>query len=215
MWIARIAKDKPRFKDHLELIKFLCKDFWSAMYNKNIDNLRTNHRVRTHPRLCTRLLPPCVVSCAVVRVRVRCAHASAAATCLHLRQVGSRGVGDVCFIRGRACTCSTTPTSAGSSTSPPRSPKVGQPFVSSELPSPKASCSIERPLLRAGSPHTHHRTRTRHTTDVLSNYVVFPCGVIRGALSSLGLASAVTAEFPSPPTCTWRSHLSPLFCVGG
>ena len=54
MWIARIAKDKPRFKDHLELIKFLCKDFWSAMYNKNIDNLRTNHRVRTHPRLCTR-----------------------------------------------------------------------------------------------------------------------------------------------------------------
>lgn len=43
--------------------------------------------------------------------------------------------------------------------------------------------------------------------DVLSNYVVFPCGVIRGVLFSLGLSSAVTAEFPSPPTCKYLPGL--------
>lgn len=105
----RIAKDKPRFKDHLELIKFLCKDFWSAMYNKNIDNLRTNHR-------------------------------------------GVYVLYDTNF----------------------------------------------RWL-------KHFSAKV--SKDVLSNYVVFPCGVIRGALSSLGLASAVTAEFPSPPTCVFTIRI--------
>ncbi|MBW0533550.1 hypothetical protein O181_073265 [Austropuccinia psidii MF-1] len=52
----RITKDKPRFPranqqsttvtlpDPLELIKFVCKDVWMAMYNKQADNLRTNHK---------------------------------------------------------------------------------------------------------------------------------------------------------------------------
>lgn len=44
----RLSKDKPRFSkatpDPLEVIKFICKDIWTAMYNKQADNLRTNHR---------------------------------------------------------------------------------------------------------------------------------------------------------------------------
>lgn len=31
----------------LERVKFVCKDLWSAVWDKQIDNLRTNHRVRT------------------------------------------------------------------------------------------------------------------------------------------------------------------------
>ncbi|KAF3970557.1 hypothetical protein CMV_005757 [Castanea mollissima] len=34
----------PRFSDHLEAIKFICKDFWSELFKKQIDNLKTNHR---------------------------------------------------------------------------------------------------------------------------------------------------------------------------
>lgn len=30
--------------DALELVKFVCKDVWTAMYDKQVDNLRTNHR---------------------------------------------------------------------------------------------------------------------------------------------------------------------------
>ncbi|CAN6714950.1 unnamed protein product [Malus baccata var. baccata] len=36
--------ERPRFTDHLDAIKFICKDFWSELFKKQIDNLKTNHR---------------------------------------------------------------------------------------------------------------------------------------------------------------------------
>ncbi|KAE8010115.1 hypothetical protein FH972_006508 [Carpinus fangiana] len=36
--------ERPWFSDHLEAIKFICKDFWSKLFKKQIDNLKTNHR---------------------------------------------------------------------------------------------------------------------------------------------------------------------------
>ncbi|KAK7849010.1 trafficking protein particle complex subunit 6b [Quercus suber] len=36
--------ERPRFSDHLDAIKFICKDFWSELFKKQIDNLKTNHR---------------------------------------------------------------------------------------------------------------------------------------------------------------------------
>ena len=66
---CRLSRDRPRFPpapslvpsttpipapahsttltttpDPLETIKFICKDIWIALYDKQIDNLRTNHR---------------------------------------------------------------------------------------------------------------------------------------------------------------------------
>ena len=41
---VRITKDSPRYKDELDTMKFVCKDFWMSMYKKQIDNLRTNHQ---------------------------------------------------------------------------------------------------------------------------------------------------------------------------
>ncbi|KAH9603975.1 hypothetical protein KSS87_023578 [Heliosperma pusillum] len=40
----RYTMERPRFTDHLDAIKFLCKDFWSEVFKKQIDNLKTNHR---------------------------------------------------------------------------------------------------------------------------------------------------------------------------
>ncbi|KAJ6996143.1 uncharacterized protein [Populus alba] len=40
----RYTIERPRFTDHLEAIKFICKDFWSELFKKQIDNLKTNHR---------------------------------------------------------------------------------------------------------------------------------------------------------------------------
>ncbi|XP_019875216.1 trafficking protein particle complex subunit 6b [Aethina tumida] len=42
--IERLTKELPRFKDELDTMKFICTDFWSAIYKKQIDNLRTNHQ---------------------------------------------------------------------------------------------------------------------------------------------------------------------------
>ncbi|EEH43235.2 uncharacterized protein PADG_08055 [Paracoccidioides brasiliensis Pb18] len=40
----RFSRDRPRFTDNLDVIKFLCKDFWTIIFRKQIDNLKTNHR---------------------------------------------------------------------------------------------------------------------------------------------------------------------------
>ena len=41
----RLCHGKPYFADTLESIKFVCKDLWTTCWDKQIDNLRTNHRV--------------------------------------------------------------------------------------------------------------------------------------------------------------------------
>ncbi|XP_052768088.1 trafficking protein particle complex subunit 6B-like [Mya arenaria] len=42
--VERFTKDTARFKDDLDIMKFICKDFWSVVFKKQIDNLRTNHQ---------------------------------------------------------------------------------------------------------------------------------------------------------------------------
>ncbi|KAF2404199.1 trafficking protein particle complex subunit 6A [Trichodelitschia bisporula] len=42
--VERFSRDKPRFTDTLDAIKFLCKDLWVIVFRKQIDNLKTNHR---------------------------------------------------------------------------------------------------------------------------------------------------------------------------
>lgn len=42
--VPRFSRDRPRFTDTLDVIKFLCKDLWMLVFRKQIDNLKTNHR---------------------------------------------------------------------------------------------------------------------------------------------------------------------------
>jgi hypothetical protein len=43
--VERFSRDRPRFSDPLDVIKFLCKDLWTIVWRKQVDNLKTNHRV--------------------------------------------------------------------------------------------------------------------------------------------------------------------------
>ncbi|ERF69119.1 hypothetical protein EPUS_01075 [Endocarpon pusillum Z07020] len=45
----RFSRDRPRFLDNLDVIKFLCKDLWTILFKKQIDNLKTNHRYLFFP----------------------------------------------------------------------------------------------------------------------------------------------------------------------
>ena len=41
----KLTKDRTtRFTDDLDIIKFICKEFWNEVFKKQIDNLKTNHR---------------------------------------------------------------------------------------------------------------------------------------------------------------------------
>ncbi len=36
--------DKDRFTQPLDVIKFICKEFWTALFRKQCSNLKTNHK---------------------------------------------------------------------------------------------------------------------------------------------------------------------------
>ncbi|KAJ7644072.1 TRAPP complex subunit trs33 [Roridomyces roridus] len=40
----RLCRDRALFGETLDAIKFVCKDIWAACWDKQVDNLRTNHR---------------------------------------------------------------------------------------------------------------------------------------------------------------------------
>jgi hypothetical protein len=40
----RYSKDQPWFAEQLDIIKFLCKDFWLSVFRKQVDKLQTNHK---------------------------------------------------------------------------------------------------------------------------------------------------------------------------
>lgn len=44
MLAERCTRDMPRFQDNLERMKFVCKDLWIVLFQKQVDNLKTNHR---------------------------------------------------------------------------------------------------------------------------------------------------------------------------
>jgi trafficking protein particle complex subunit 6 len=44
--ISRLCHGRVGFADSLDVVKFICKDLWSTCWDKQVDNLRTNHRVR-------------------------------------------------------------------------------------------------------------------------------------------------------------------------
>jgi transport protein particle (TRAPP) component len=50
----RFSRERPRFNDTLDMIKFICKDLWVLVFRKQIDNLKTNHRVWLSPMLLRR-----------------------------------------------------------------------------------------------------------------------------------------------------------------
>ncbi len=43
--VERVSRDTPRFKNELDAVVFVCKHLWTSCFNKQIDNLRTNHQV--------------------------------------------------------------------------------------------------------------------------------------------------------------------------
>ncbi|KAI9140790.1 transport protein particle component [Paraphysoderma sedebokerense] len=42
--VEKFTKDIPRFADTLDIVKFICKELWTILFRKQVDNLKTNHR---------------------------------------------------------------------------------------------------------------------------------------------------------------------------
>lgn len=46
----RLPQETLAFREELDVLKFLCKDLWVAVFQKQMDSLRTNHQVRSAGR---------------------------------------------------------------------------------------------------------------------------------------------------------------------
>ncbi|RVX18876.1 Trafficking protein particle complex subunit 6B [Vitis vinifera] len=112
--------ERPRFSDHLEAIKFICKDFWSELFKKQIDNLKTNHR-------------------------------------------GTFVLQDNKFRWLSRMSVDPSPENTGSAQDP--------------------------------------STDENKAAQATSMHLYFPCGIIRGALSNLGIPCAVSADISNLPAC--------------
>ncbi|KAJ3396345.1 Trafficking protein particle complex subunit 33 [Lobulomyces angularis] len=40
----KLTREKSRFLDNLDVVKWICKEFWIILFKKQIDNLKTNHK---------------------------------------------------------------------------------------------------------------------------------------------------------------------------
>lgn len=40
----QLSRDRAKFTETLDVLKFVCKEVWTAVWGKQVDNLRTNHR---------------------------------------------------------------------------------------------------------------------------------------------------------------------------
>eukprot|EP00271_Cylindrocystis_brebissonii_P015803 TRINITY_DN38832_c0_g1_i1.p1 TRINITY_DN38832_c0_g1~~TRINITY_DN38832_c0_g1_i1.p1 ORF type:complete len:190 (+),score=30.43 TRINITY_DN38832_c0_g1_i1:209-778(+) len=134
----RYTKDRPRFGDNLEVIKFICKEFWVEVFSKQVDNLRTNHR------------GVFVLQDQKFRWLTR------------LSANGPMTAGE------KAMTAAPPPT--------PSTPASGQ-------------GASGKTLAAAGQ------------------YLHFPCGLIRGALTALGVSCAVSAEVSALPVCSFTVRI--------
>lgn len=43
-FVYRLSRDRAGFATTLDILKFICKEVWTAIWDKQVDNLRTNHR---------------------------------------------------------------------------------------------------------------------------------------------------------------------------
>ena len=118
----RYTMERPRFSDHLEAIKFICKDFWSELFKKQIDNLKTNHR-------------------------------------------GTFVLQDNKFRWLSRMSVDPSPENTGSAQDP--------------------------------------STDENKAAQATSMHLYFPCGIIRGALSNLGIPCAVSADISNLPACSF------------
>eukprot|EP01116_Phalansterium_solitarium_P012466 TRINITY_DN28776_c0_g1_i1.p1 TRINITY_DN28776_c0_g1~~TRINITY_DN28776_c0_g1_i1.p1 ORF type:complete len:175 (-),score=27.58 TRINITY_DN28776_c0_g1_i1:185-709(-) len=42
--VERYTRERGRFSDSLEMVKFICKEIWTDVFKKQVDNLKTNHK---------------------------------------------------------------------------------------------------------------------------------------------------------------------------
>jgi hypothetical protein len=94
--------------------------------------------------------------------------------------------------------------------------KKKNPSVNSPSVNPLPSCIAQGTYVLQDLKFKHlmRLSSNFNSKSVAAPYLIFTCGLLRGALANLGVPCTVTPEIISLPTCEFRSHLvHSLFAV--
>ncbi|XP_058136399.1 trafficking protein particle complex subunit 6A isoform X1 [Dasypus novemcinctus] len=163
----RLPRETLAFREELDALKFLCKDLWAAVFQKQIDGLRTNHQVRPCP--CPRPGPSPAASFLE-------AEAATGKSEPGLSQEG----------RPAQDGGSSLPRARGQEPGFPTHPQGTYVLQDNSFPL----------LVRMASGLQY--------LEEAPKFLAFTCGLLRGALSTLGLKSSVTASVAALPTCKFQ-----------
>jgi trafficking protein particle complex subunit 6 len=156
--LLRLSSFRPPHGSVLDVLKFVCKDVWTAIWEKQVDNLRTNHRVSgftaSHWCAVKKVTAPVLMS-----------------TLSCVLHQGVYVLQDNHFKPLRRMSTAHGPQETAKQAKPVN--------ISSPLPNRS----------------THRLTSALFPPQHLS----FCCGIVRGALARLGVASTVTVDILLPP----------------
>uniref|UniRef100_A0A383WPL0 Trafficking protein particle complex subunit 6B n=1 Tax=Tetradesmus obliquus TaxID=3088 RepID=A0A383WPL0_TETOB len=194
----RYSRDKPRLGDTLEVVKFICKDFWLAVFKKQVDNLKTNHRgiymlQDNNFRWLLRVAPAAAPTDGSSPSEQL---AAAAAPYLELP----------CGIIRAAPTDGSSPSEQLAAAAAPYL-ELPCGIIRGALTHLGLNCTVEGDArsLPSSAP-TDGSSPSEQLAAAAAPYLELPCGIIRGALTHLGLNCTVEGDARSLPSCA-LTHL--------
>lgn len=72
--------------------------------------------------------------------------------------------------------------------------------------------SLDNPSVDGPALESSTNANAAKTSQAAGQYLYFPCGLIRGALTNLGVTCAVSAEVSTLPACAYLLSKSSLIC---
>ncbi|KAJ6237523.1 trafficking protein particle complex subunit 6b [Anaeramoeba flamelloides] len=138
----RIAKNKPRFQEEVEKMRFVAKDIWTELFGKMVKNLRTNHQGKWMFQ-----------------------------------------DDDFKLIRNISFT------------------------LSEELQNVSHQQNTRKNQQKQKQTNTTNIIMTESQKQILQSYLYIPCGIIRGALSAIGVECTVTGICEQLPDCVFTAKI--------
>ncbi|KAG2489042.1 hypothetical protein HYH03_012480 [Edaphochlamys debaryana] len=189
--VERYTRDKPLLGDTLEIIKFVCKDFWQALFKKQVDNLKTNHRG--------------------VYVLQRTSYCPPPSPCPHPDMYPNTPSRHLAASRSRAAAtpflCPHADTYPNTRPAPPVHPPPRQGvYVLQDNGFRWLQRLAGPPPPGAGAGADPGREEAAR--QLALRYLHLPCGLVRGALGHLGVACTVEADPKQLPSCTFTVRIT-------
>jgi len=200
----RYSKDQSWLVEQLDIIKFICKEFWSALFKKQVDKLQTNYKgIYVLHDMSFRWIQH--LSFSDGKESEAGPPAPSPASALLPSLTASQLEGEDVISETGDHDDERTPTAALSSSISSVAPPNLLSNISSVAPAsmlaPPAAMAAAAAAAAAGTITLAPPSASSAQADRARLYTAFAAGILRGALQALGMTVTVRADIPELPQC--------------